>query len=160
VATITLHSPLAPVALATRLRDVLGDSSARPAAGVTGRGSEQDMRLWVYRPNLQNSFQTGLKATLDAEGGGTRITGTLGPPASAKLFMVVWFGFLGIFVVAGGVAMLAAGASPLASAPFVGFPLGMMAFGGGLWKLGTWNDRKDRAAILHFLADTVQAREA
>jgi hypothetical protein len=153
---ITLHSPFAPVDLATRLKDVLG---TQRKAGVTGNGTEQDMLLYVYRPNFQNSFQTGLKAKMMPDGAGTRIEGKIGPPGSARGFMWVWFGFLGLFVIGGGAAMTAAGAPLGVNAMFFAIPLGMMAFGYGLWKLGTWNDDKDRAAILQFLADHVQARQ-
>ena len=157
---IVLRSPLPPVPLATKLRQVLGDSDDRPTAGVTGQGSDQDMTLYVYRPNFQNSFQTGLKATMDADGGGTRIDGRIGPPASATFFMIFWFGFLGLFVFGAGAAMIAHGQSPLTNPTLFMIPLGMMVFGWGLIALGTWNDKKDQDAILKFLADTVQAQEA
>ncbi len=160
VRRITLRSPLSPVALANKLKDALGGEKATPKAGVCGHGTDQDMMLFVYRPNFQNSFATSLTATMDADESGTRIDGKIGSPGSARVFMWIWFGFLAFFIIAGGSAMIASGQSPVANAPFFLIPLGMMAFGWGLWRLGTWNDAKDSAAILKFLADTVRAREA
>jgi len=156
---IVLYSPLPPVALATRLKEVLGGGKGRKA-GVTGHGTEEDMLLYVYRPNFQNSFQTGLKATMAADGDGTRIEGRIGPPGSAVFFMWIWCGFLLFFIAFGAIGMIMSGASLMANALFFVIPAGMLLFGWGLWRLGTWNDSKDRDAILKFLADTVQAREA
>ncbi len=157
---ITLRSPLSPVALANKLKDALGGEKAAPRAGVCGHGTDQDMMLFIYRPNFQNSFATNLIATMDADGSGTRIEGRIGPPGSARVFMWIWFGFLTFFIAAVGGTMIASGHSPAADALLFVIPLGMMVFGWGLWRLGTWNDAKDSAAILKFLADTVQAKEA
>ena len=155
---IMLTSPLAPDAIARKLKDLLGDRSAKPVKGVTGAGSEQDMTLFYFRPNIQNSFQTSLTATMEPVGGGTRIEGKIGTPTSARIFMGCWFGFLTVFLALAGGGTIAAGA-PLGDAlPFVGIPLAMMAFGALLWRLGTWTAKKDEAAILDFLATTVSAR--
>ena len=160
MARIVLQSPLGPSAIATTLKDVLGDRSATPAKGVTGQGSEQDMTLFYFRPNIQNSFQTSLTATMEPVGGGTRIEGKIGTPASARIFMGGWFGFLTVFLALAGGGTIAAGA-PLGDVlPLVAIPLAMMAFGALLWRLGTWTSKKDEAAILAFLATTVAARPA
>lgn len=158
MARIVLQSPLAPDAIATKLKDVLGDRTTKPAKGVTGQGSEQDMTLFYFRPNIQNSFQTSLTATMEPAGGGTRIEGKIGTPASARLFMGCWFGFLTLFLGLAGGSMIASGAPLGEMLPFLAIPLGMMAFGGLLWRLGTWTAKKDEAAILAFLATTVAAR--
>jgi hypothetical protein len=156
---ITLRSPLSPVALANKLKGALGGEKATPKAGVCGHGTDQDMMLFVYRPNFQNSFATNLTATMDADGTGTAITGKIGTPASGIVFMWVWFGFLGFFIVA---SLIGLGTSGSLSGmwPMVAIPVGMMGFGWLLWTVGTWSDKADQAAILKFLADTVQAREA
>jgi hypothetical protein len=156
---ITLHSPLAPVALATRLKEAFGGEHARLKAGVTGRGTDRTMMLTVYRPNIRNSFQTNLTATMAADGSGTTITGRIGTPTSGIVFMVFWFGFLGLFLIVSLVGLLTSGDAG-EMWPMVAVPLGMMGFGWLLWTLGTWTDQADQAAILTFLSDTVQAREA
>jgi hypothetical protein len=155
---IILHSPLDPVTLATKLRDVLGDEKAKPKAGVTGHGSEQDMMLFVYRPNIQTNMNVRLTATMQSDGSGTRIEGKVGPASYVTCFMVFWFAFLSIFLVI-------AGFSAVSGAPFEfwgifgGIPLAMMAFGALLFRLGRGPKGKDEKAILDFLAHTVQARE-
>jgi len=155
---IVLTSPLAPDAIATKLQTVLGGRTAKPVKGVTGNGSEQTMTLFYYRPNVQNSFQTTLVATMEPADGGTRIEGKIGMPAGAVGFMGCWFGFLAVFIGLAVTAMVAAAAPIGAILPFVAIPLGMMGFGVMLVWLGTWTSKKDRAAILEFLANTVEAR--
>ncbi|MFA6114853.1 MAG: hypothetical protein WC729_12690 [Sphingomonas sp.] len=158
MARIVLQSPLSPAAIATKLKEVLGDRTARPVKGVTGNGTEQDMTLFYFRPNIQNSFQTSLTATMEPAGGGTRIEGKIGTPASARVFMGCWFGFLTVFLALAGGGTIASGAPLGAIVPFVAIPLVMMAFGALLWRLGTWTAKQDEAAILAFLATTLAAR--
>ena len=103
---IVLTSPLAPDAIARKMRKVLGGRTAKPARGVTGNGSEQTMTLFYFRPNIRNSFQTTLVATMEPADGGTRIEGKIGPPAGVFVFLGCWFGFLIVFLamVVGGMA--------------------------------------------------------
>ena len=156
---ITLHSPLDPVALAKKLRDVLGGEKAKPKAGVSGHGSEQDMMLFVYRPSIQTNMNVRLTATMQPDGTGTRIEGRIGPARSVTFFMIFWFGFLSIFLIAAGFA--AAGGAPFEFwGMFGGIPLAMMVFGAVLFRVGRGPKGKDEAAILEFLVRTVQAREA
>lgn len=156
---IILHSPLDPVTLAKKLRDVLGGEDAKPKAGVTGHGSEQEMMLFVYRPNIQTNMNVRLTATMQPDGTGTRIEGRIGPAGSVTCFMVFWFGFLSIFLVAAGFA--ASGGAPFEFwGMFGGIPLAMMVFGGVLFRVGRGPKGKDEAKILQFLARTVQARAA
>lgn len=156
---IVLHSPLAPVALATELRDVLGDRKKPPSGkGVTGQGSDSEMMLFFYRPNIQNSFATRLVATMTPESGGTRIEGKIGAAGLTTVFMGCWFGFLLIFAGIAAVGMIATHTVVKELAVFVAIPGTMAALGGLMWWLGTHNGAADRAAILDFLAQTVDAR--
>lgn len=156
---IVLHSPLDPVTLATKLRNVLGGTGAKPKAGVTGHGSEQDMMLFVYRTNVQTNMNVRLVATMQPDGTGTRIEGKIGPASNVTCFMIMWFGFLSIFLVAAGFA--AAGGAPFEFwGMFGGIPLAMMVFGAVLFRVGRGPKGKDEGLILDFLARTVQAREA
>jgi hypothetical protein len=156
---VILHSPLAPVTLAKKLRDVLGGEEAKPKAGVTGHGSEQDMMLFVYRTSVRTNMNVRLVATMQPDGSGTRIEGKIGQPSNVTCFMIFWFGFLSIFLVVAGV-------SAINGAPFEfwgifgGIPLSMMVFGAALVRVGRGPKGKDEKAILDFLARTVQAREA
>lgn len=155
---ITLHAPLTPVALATKLRDTLGGTDAAPKAGVCGHGSEDDMMLFVYRPNVRDSFAVNLTATMTAAGGGTTISGKIGTPASGAVFLWVWFGFLTVFFALSLFGLMLSGGVGDKWPVLLG-PLGMMALGGLIWRFGTWNAKTDEAAILAFLSDTVEAKE-
>jgi hypothetical protein len=156
---IVLHSPLDPVTLAKKLRDTLGGKDAKLKAGVTGHGSEQEMMLFVYRPNIQTNMNVRLTATMQPDGTGTRIEGKIGPAGSVTGFKIFWFGFLSIFLVAAVIAA-ASGAPFEFWGIFGGIPLAMMVFGALLFRVGRGPKGKDEKAILDFLARTVQAREA
>jgi hypothetical protein len=156
---IARHSPLDPVTLAKKLRDVLGGEEAKPKAGVTGHGSEQDMMLFVYRTSVRTNMNVRLVATMQPDGSGTRIEGKIGPASNVTCFMIFWFGFLSIFLVIA--AYSAASGAPFEFwGIFGGIPLSMMAFGALLFRVGRGPKGKDEKAILEFLARTVQAREA
>jgi len=156
---ITLHSPLDPVTLAKKLRDVLGGEDAKPKAGVTGHGSEQDMMLFVHRTNVRTNMNVRLVATMIPDGTGTRIEGKIGPSSDINCFMIMWFGFLSIFLIVAGFAAYS-GAPFEFWGMFGGIPLAMLVFGAVLFRVGRGPKGKDEGAILDFLAKTVQAREA
>jgi hypothetical protein len=155
---ITLHSPLSPVALATKLRAVLGDADDKPKPGVTGHGSQQDMMLFVYRPYIRDGFAARLTATMEPKGGGTRITGQIGPPSDAGCTLLFWVVFLSVIL------LLTAGIGAVQGAPvefwgpLTGIALIVIAVGAVLPPIGRRLARGDEAAILAFLADTVHAR--
>ena len=155
---IILGTPLDPVAAATRLKATVTDRiDATTPAGVLGRGSEQRMTLWYYRPRITNSFRSTLTATLTASAGGTRIDGRIGAPTSAIAFMVCWFGFLGIFLLASTPFLWIVRAPGLVMLPMIGVPLAMIVFGILLVWWGRRDGAADEAAILAFLATTIDA---
>ena len=157
MARIVLQSPLDPVALATKMRDVLGDRDAKPKPGVTGQGSEQDMTLYVYRSG--SSAMTKFDATMDAAGSGTRIEGKFGIGRGLVLALAMWCGFLAMFLAIG--LSVVAGGGPLGvGIPFILIPSAMIAIPFLLFWSGTRTNQQDQAAILAFLAETVEARPA
>ncbi|WP_034160528.1 hypothetical protein [Sphingomonas sp. ERG5] len=156
---IVLISPLDPVALAKKLKRALGgrDGQAK-VAGVTGQGTERDMTLFYYRPNARTNFVSTLTATMTPDRDGTRIEGRIGTLNGMTIFLGFWFGALILFLLIAGSVMLNT-ATPLADAwPVIAVPLGLMAFGGMLFRAGSSTVTNDEAAILAFLADTVDAR--
>lgn len=155
---VVLHSPLDPVALATRLRDTLGGRKARPKKGVTGQGDEATMMLFVYR-GYGGASGTRFNAVMDPDdGGGTRIEGRFGLARGMECGLILWCGFLSIFLFT-GIAICANGGAWEVGVPFVAISSIMMAVPIGLWWFGTRYSATDEAAIRQFLADTVQARE-
>ena len=154
---IVLTSPLDPMAIATKLKDLLGDGNAAPVKGVTGNGSEQSMALFYFRPNIQNSFQATLTATIEPEGSGARIEGLIGTPRSLQVFMWCWFGLLSTMLVMVGSGMIASRAAFGDKLFLVAVPVGLMAVGALLLGVGNRVAKTDEAAILAFLETTIAA---
>jgi hypothetical protein len=157
--TVVLHSPLDPVALATRLRDTLGGRKAKPKKGVTGQGDETTMMLLVYR-GYSGASGTRFRATMDPDdAGGTRIEGRFGIARGMECGLILWCGFLSIFLFTGLAICLNGGAWEV-GVPFMVISSLMMVVPITLWWFGTRYSATDEAAIRAFLADTVEATEA
>lgn len=155
---VVLHSPLDPVALATRLRDTLGGRKAKPKKGVTGQGDDQTMMLFVYR-GYGGAGSTKFKAVMDPDdAGGTRIEGRFRLERGMECGLILWGGFLSIFLFT-GIAICLNGGAWEVGIPFIAISSIMMAVPIGLWWFGVRYSAEDEAAIRQFLADTVQARE-
>lgn len=152
---VVLHSPLDPVTLATKLRDVLGERGDTPQPGVTGHGDDQQMTLFVFRRAGESNF-VRLIATIDPEGSGSRIEGRFGVVRALECGLILWCGFLSIFLLT-GIAIIRGGGAWEVGIPFIGISSFMIAFPLLLWWFGTRGRSGDREQILKFLAGTVQA---
>ncbi|MEO8375719.1 MAG: hypothetical protein ABI471_10875 [Sphingomonas bacterium] len=155
---IVLTSPLDPMAIATKLKEVLGNGDIAPVRGVTGKGSEQSMMLCYFRPNVQNSFQAALNATIEAEGGGARIEGEIGTPRSLLVFMLCWFGGLTTMLVMIGSGMIASRMGFGDKLSLGALLVGLMAAAALLLRVSARVAKTDEAAILAFLETTIAAR--
>ena len=82
--------------IARKLKAVMDDPMTTATARVYGSGSQYDMTLRYARRNVQNPMAPTLEATMEPQGEGTRITGTLGQTRSGRLFPFVWHGFLSL----------------------------------------------------------------
>lgn len=156
---VVLQSPHAPITVANKLKATVGETlEADTPKRVTGNGTEEKMTLWVHRPRVRNDFKARLVAEMTEDDGGTRIEGSLGTPGAVRLFMTLWLGFVGCFLVGAlGIAIFAR--PPLAFIlPFAGIPTLMLAFGVGLFTLARRSVDADSEAILAFLAETIDAR--
>ena len=156
---IRLHSPLAPVALATRLKEVVPDTIGPDTqAQVIGRGSEQSMALWYYRPRVANSFRLTLVATIAADRDGSVVAGRIGMARGVVVFMACWMAFVVLFGLTFGGLVVGLHAPRAMVAGFVGIPLAMSAIGVAMIAWARRIARQDRAAMLDFLARTIDAR--
>lgn len=152
---IRLTSPLDPIALATRLKErVPASVDDRTVAQVIGRGSEQAMTLFYYRPHLHNDLATKLVATIEPDGSGSVIEGRIGAPTFGIAFLGCWMIFVLHFLLAGIVFFGAFRGATL----FLLIPLAMLAFGALFGWFALRHGKRDAAAIRAFLAETVQAR--
>ena len=153
---VILHSPLDPVALATKLRDVLGGRDAKMKPGVTGQGSDQEMTLFVFRRAGEGNFVRFI-ATMEPDGTGTLIRGRFGVVRGLECGLILWVFILSIFVVT-GTAIMIGGGDFVFGLVFAGVPGAMILVPLSLWWFGTRGRSGDREQILAFLAETVQAR--
>lgn len=156
---IVLYAPHDPIAVANKLKAAVGDVlEADTPKRVTGNGTEEKMTLWVHRPRVRNDFKARLIAEMTPDGGGTRIEGSLGTPGGVRVFMMLWLGFVGCFLI-GALAIAIFARPPLEFIlPFAGIPALMLLFGTGLFTLARRNVAADNEAILAFLAETIDAR--
>lgn len=108
---------------------------------AAGRVSESRVSLQRVIPMVGNSFKPFFIGRFERRQGRVVLTGRFTMLALVRLFMLVWFGFVGVFVVGDLLAGLAH-PKALAAAPF---GLLMLAFGFALLRLGAWLSRNDPA---------------
>lgn len=151
-----VQSPLRPGECAERLRaGIDGDFmlfGGKPVIGSVGESSARlRKRIW-YR----NSFQSVMRVTFVDRGTGTEITCRSGMSIFTTVFMVVWFGAVGLFGLAflGSIFDHAGGGG----APAALFPLGMIAFGVALVLIGRFIARNEHADLLAFVTHVTDAK--
>ena len=78
-----------------------------------------------------------------------------------KVFMIVWFSFLGLFSVI-MLSTVIAGRADVQGSTALGLliPAGMAAFGIALIKFGRWLGRNEETAIIAFLKSTLETNDA
>ncbi|MBN8845311.1 MAG: hypothetical protein J0H88_18905 [Sphingomonadales bacterium] len=157
--TIDLYSPLPPDAIARKLKAIMDDPMEDAQARVFGSGSQYDMTLRYARRNIQNTMAPQLDATMEPEGAGTRISGTLGQTRAGRMFPFVWHGFLSLFVIVGVSVAWFAPDALLFGVIFAGIPLLMMVMGAIAFRAGGKGET-DKAEILAFLRRELDARPA
>lgn len=148
--TIDLYSPLPPEEIARKLKAIMDDPMPGAKARVYGTGSQYDMTLRYARRNVQNSMAPQLDATMEPQGGGTRISGTLGQTTAGRLFPFIWHGFLSLFVIVGVTVAWFVPEALLFGVIFAGIPLFMMVIGAIAFRVGGKGET-DKAEILAFL---------
>lgn len=149
---LILHSRLAPIALAEKMRTLIGEGDeANPVGGVWGRGNEREMTLF----SAQRSSPLEFTATLEEHADGTRIDGRfVGQPL---LTYIKWM-FLGVgsIFIAAGIWLLFTGAPLFLGAMFIGLPLFQWAILFTILHLFNRGKKADRAAILAFMEEHME----
>ncbi|MCA1748705.1 MAG: hypothetical protein ABR601_01475 [Parasphingopyxis sp.] len=154
---VTLRSPYDPQSCVKRIEAHAELSIGKPA-GVVGRIQDGRLLLRMRRPAM-NSFAPVLSAKMKPDRGGTIIDGRIGMPRSATGFMVFWFGFLAVFMLfAWGLFSIGADGGFWFALPFYAVPIFMAVMGAWMIVAGRRMGRGDRAALLAFLEEAIDAR--
>lgn len=155
--SVDLFSPLPPEEIARKLKAIMADPMPDARSRVFGKGSQHEMTLRYLHRNFRTNMEPVLDATMSPYAGGTRISGTFGPPIEARYFPCAWTGFLSIFIIVGiAVAILVPG-TLLFGLIFTGVPLAMMLFGLLLFRNRPSPD-EDMQRILDFLTREIDAQ--
>ena len=102
-----------------------------------------------------NSFRDLVTVHISSAGVGTRLDCVTAASLLARIFMAVWFGFLGFWWIA-VIAISLAQRSSLAALMAL-FPIPMLAFGVGLTAWGRRLSEKDEAVVLAYLRERLEA---
>lgn len=111
------------------------------------------------RPNIQNAFKPVLRARIEATDEGCRIQGRYTLSRLVAVFMVFWFGFLGMVGTIVGVLWLVGetGAGPM---PVLGAVGGMCVLGALVCWIGMYIGRADIDVIEEKIRGELHARES
>ncbi len=157
---VDLYSPLSPEEIARKLKAIMDDPMKDASGRVMGNGTQYEMNLAYVRRKSLGEAGPELKANMEPfEGGGTRITGTIGLAYTARQFLIAWIGFLSIFVLIGLALLILIPDVWFIGAIFIAIPGAMMLMGivgaRGIDK-GSRN-KKDAAEIMAFLHREIDA---
>ena len=157
--SITLYSPLDPVALATKLKTVMKVNGKRTDWHVRGKGTQFDMSLTYMKPS-QEGNEPKFNAVMESHGEGTLISGTLSQSKIAIPFWVYWFVGVGVFYLF-ALSLWFFDTPLLPRLLFLSFPTFMFFIGLRIAAHSRKQVREDPGTpqnILDFLAETVDAR--
>ncbi len=159
MATDLLASPFSSEECLRRIRaatDVEGRFGSGEVIGWVGKTSATIRKRIPYR----NSFQTSMRIEFEAGAAqGTLLVCRSGMAYFTRIFSGIWFCFL-VLIAAAMTLMTVAGLMHFETNPAVavGAPWLMVALGVGLVTLGRRMARGEREFLLHFLAETIEAR--
>ncbi len=159
MASDLLASPFSPEECLRRIRaaaDVEGSFGSRAVIGWVGKDSATIRKRIPYR----NSFQTSMRIGFEASAAqGALLVCRSGMAYFTQIFSAIWFGFL-VLIAAAMTLMTVAGRMQFETSPAVavGAPWLMVALAVGLVTLGRRMARGEREFLLHFLAETIEAR--
>ena len=134
-----------------------GYAGAKPILGKL-RGTT--FRLQKRR-SYRNSFATFFFGRLVSSDSGTVIEGGFKMHPFVRVFMCLWFSFLGVFAMFA--LLLPSNGQPEAPWGRAGLLLGAIVMGGfgiGLKKFGAWLGQGEEVAIVEFLKSTLEAKES
>jgi hypothetical protein len=127
---------------------------------ILGKLRDTTFRLQKRR-YYRNSFAPFFFGRLVASDGGTLIEGEFRMHPFVRVFMTVWFSFLGLFSLTMLITVIAGRAEAQRTAALgLVIPAGMAAFGVALIKFGRWLGRNEETAIIAFLKSTLETNDS
>jgi hypothetical protein len=134
-----------------------GYAGSRP---ILGKLRDTTFRLQKRR-YYRNSFAPFFFGRFVASNDGTLIEGEFRMHPFVRVFMIVWFSFLGVPSVIMLISVFA-GQADVQGSPILGLviPAGMAVFGVALVKFGRWLGRSEETAIVAFLKSTLETNDA
>jgi hypothetical protein len=126
---------------------------------IIGKFWNNHFRL-QHRRYYRNSFAPFFYGHFLVSDGGTLVEGEFRMHVFARVFMIVWFSFLGLFSVIALVNSIT-GHRPARDTLVLSLvvPAGMAAFGIGMVKFSQWLARGEKQAIIVFLENTLEASD-
>jgi hypothetical protein len=133
-----------------------GYAGSRP---ILGKLRDSSFRLQKRR-YYHNSFAPFFFGRFVVSDDGTLIEGKFTMHPFVRVFMIVWFSFLGVPSVIMLISVFA-GQADVQGSPILGLviPAGMAAFGVALVKFGRWLGRSEETAIVAFLKSTLETTD-
>lgn len=149
-----LRSRLGPEQCVALLKDDLGGWFTGGHAVVSGRVGRAKAVL-TRRIVYGNSFRDVFTVRMQADGQGSRLDCVAGANLYVRIFMAIWFGFLGVWWL--GVIVVAITRPSTIVALMLLAPIPMLAFGVGLVAFGRRLTEKDEAVVIGYLKQRLEA---
>ena len=125
---------------------------------IIGIVSEGYIRLYRYRPFFQNSFAPIFTGKFRCSNGVTVLEGHFAVNLISRIFMMVWFGFIGIFILLAGFQIATKEEIQASDFLFLIFPVLLIFFGIGLLKFGTYFGESDKSHISKVIREAIRER--
>jgi hypothetical protein len=126
-----------------------------PAGTVLAKRGGSSCRIHVQGPrHTRNSFIPFFFGSVTPDPAGCRIQGAFRLHPFVKVFMTVWFAFVGLFCLVGLVFLAV---RPAEGWLFAAVPLVMVAFDYGLVRFGAWFSKDQLTALERFLTTELLA---
>jgi hypothetical protein len=157
---VTLVSPLPREECVRRLRERAAPMwTMYGSLPVAGRIEETGFHIHQRR-RMKNSFRMHLWASLEQWTGQTCIRCRFGMNPFAEVFLILWVGLVlsGLAVTASSALTSLVNEGNWENTWIVLPPLAMLGFGYGLVRFGKYIARCERAFLLEFLRETLDAR--
>lgn len=127
---------------------------------VVGKSEVDMVRLCRFRPLIRNSFNPYFNGSFEVRDAETVLEGHFSTDRATKVFVVLYFGFLLLFLLSSAIYVLADPAAVGKVTKGAGIMIGMLIFGVILVAVGNWSTKGDREVITKVIQDSIGANGA